>query len=152
MKNMDRYFIVLTGSLMDHIIEDYLPHNPSFMPEWTIRMLFFWNSAIISLHLRQSMLPSASFLFFYKVSQLYSSFLLITNFFLVWLLMDLFKFDSDFGLFGSCYLYNIFLRNLSPNIVNVLHLFHVHYLTCSHLAILILLFFHRYRFTNHIIF
>jgi hypothetical protein len=33
MKNMKMYFIVFTISLMDHIFKDYLPPNPSFMPE-----------------------------------------------------------------------------------------------------------------------
>jgi hypothetical protein len=34
MKNIDIYFIVfMDSSSMDHIVGDYLPPNPTFMPE-----------------------------------------------------------------------------------------------------------------------
>jgi hypothetical protein len=69
---------------MDHIIGDYLPPNPKFMPELGICMLFFWNYVVSSLHLRDSMLLSAATLFdSCKVSRAHSGFLLITDFLLV---------------------------------------------------------------------
>jgi hypothetical protein len=65
---------------MDHIIWDYLPPNLGFMPEF---MLLFWNYAISSLHLRDSMLLSSSLLLYAKCNKFYSSFLLIIDLFLV---------------------------------------------------------------------
>ena len=50
-------------------------------------MIFFWNSMINSLHLRESMLLFVASIFaFCKVSQTYYGFLLISNFLQVWLL------------------------------------------------------------------
>jgi hypothetical protein len=50
-------------------------------------------------------LPSA------KCHKSFSNFLLIDDLFMFLLLLGFFKFDSDFGLSGSCYLYNSFHRN-----------------------------------------
>ena len=115
-------------------------------------MLFFWNSIINSLQLRESMLPSASLLPSAKCHKSFSNFFSIANFFLPLLLLGFFKFDYDFGLSCNCYLCNSFHMNCYQGLLMYFILSCV--LPCLIvivITILILLFFHRYSFSLNIL-
>lgn len=110
------------------------------MPEWTICMLFFWNFAIISLHLRDSMLSSTSLLLSVNCHKS----ILVSS----WLLTSFWS--DSFQVSSSLTLIVVHLE-----VVTYFTLFrYIVWLVVIVMEILILLFFHRCCFINtyHIIF
>jgi hypothetical protein len=115
-------------------------------------MFFFWKYSINSLHLIESTHPSASLLSSTKCHKSFSNFLLIVDFFLSFLLLSVFKIDSDFRLtFNNFHMICLMYFILSC-VLSDLYNDRNPYFVCSSICIVLLGTYYllRYRYTRYV--